>query len=96
MIAVTSLDSMIEHKESGKAGIQRLAILNHLRANPDLAMTRNELSRHFHYPIQSICGRIGELKKGGLVVEDAPRIDPITARKTKPVRLAPDLITGLQ
>ncbi|CAB3779290.1 hypothetical protein LMG28688_00792 [Paraburkholderia caffeinitolerans] len=94
MIASTSVDSLIAHKESGKAAGQRLAILNHLRADPSRAMSRNEIARHFDMPIQSVCGRVGELKDDGLVVEDLPKLDAGTDRMVKPVRAAPDLFAG--
>ncbi|HDR9065515.1 TPA: MarR family transcriptional regulator [Burkholderia contaminans] len=93
MIALTSVDSLIEQKESGKAKKQRLAILNYLRLIPSVGLSRNDIARIFGFPIQSVCGRIGELKAEGLVVEDAPRLDPFTERKVKPVRAAPDLFT---
>ncbi|SIT50477.1 hypothetical protein BN2476_830048 [Paraburkholderia piptadeniae] len=93
MIASTSVDSLIAHKESGKAAGQRLAILKHLREDPARAMSRNEIARFFDLPIQSVCGRIGELKEQGLVIEDAPKFDPGTERMVKPVRAALDPVT---
>lgn len=94
MIAVTSIDSLIEQKKTGKADRQRLAILNHLRLIPAVGLSRNDLSRIFSFPLQSVCGRVGELKAQGLVVEDLPRLDPLTRRMVKPVRAAPDLFTN--
>ena len=96
MIASTSIDSLITHKTAGLAGAQRDKILKHLHRSPRTAYSRNELSRDLNLPIQSICGRIGELKDDDLVVEDSPRRDAITGRKVKPIRISPDLITTIQ
>jgi predicted transcriptional regulator len=95
MIANTSIESLDRHRASGRADAQRLRILNRLRAAPASALTRNEIAREFDMPIQSVCGRVGELKAEGLVVEDAPRLDPVTLRKVKPVRATPDLFHTL-
>lgn len=95
MIANTSVESLEKHRVSGRAAAQRLRILNRLRASPSDAMTRNEIAREFDMRIQSVCGRIGELKAEGLVVEESPRLDPITLRNVKPVRATPDLFHTL-
>ncbi len=58
-------------------------------------MTRNELARALSLPIQSICGRVGELKDDGLVIEGAAVEDPTTHRRCKTVLIAPDLLEGL-
>ncbi|MEQ0775932.1 hypothetical protein ABLT15_26860 [Paraburkholderia tropica] len=96
MIASTSIESLDKHRASGRADAQRLRILNRLRATPADALTRNEIAREFDMRIQSVCGRIGELKAEGLVVEDSPpRLDPVTLRNVKPVRATPDLFHTL-
>lgn len=93
MIAATSIESYLAHRREGREKNQLLLVLNFLKWNPREGYTRNELSRILRLPIQSICGRIGTLKGEGLVVEDAPRKDPITERSTKPVRISPDIFT---
>lgn len=95
MIASTSIESLDKHRASGRADAQRLRILTRLRATPAAALTRNEIAREFDMRIQSVCGRIGELKAEGLVVEDSPRLDPITLRNVKPIRATPDLFHTL-
>jgi len=76
------------HPEREQALIQQRAILNLLQLSPVTGLSRNELSRALGYPLQSICGRIGELKKNRLVTEGEPRRDPFTHRLVKPVRVA--------
>ncbi|MBD1412891.1 MarR family transcriptional regulator [Burkholderia contaminans] len=96
MIANTSIDSYCAHKAEGKASIQRITVLNYLRERPGVGMTRNDLARVLRLPIQSICGRIGELKDEGLVVEGETIEDPRTHRSCKTIRIAPDLLTENQ
>lgn len=90
-IANTSRQSYDEHIAEGKREKQLTAVLNLLRKMPSAGLSRNELSRVTGFQLSAICGRVGELKDAGLVVEDAPRRDPTTGRSCKPVRIAPDL-----
>jgi hypothetical protein len=92
--AETSFLSFLAKKEDGTAAVQRLAILNFLRTVPTASFSRTDLSKIFGYPIQSVCGRIGELKDDGLVIELPKRRCPHTGQLVKPIQAAPDLLTA--
>lgn len=79
---------------TGEAKYQRERILNFLRLLPAVGLSRTDLSIVLGIKLQSVCGRVGELKADGLVIEDAPRRCPHSGRMVKPVRIAPDLFTG--
>lgn len=90
--AETSFLSHAAKREDGTADKQRIAILNLLRANPTKSYSRTDLSKIFRYPIQSVCGRIGELKDEGMVIELAKRRCTHTGQLVKPIQAAPDLL----
>jgi len=92
--AETSFLAFVAKREDGTSALQRLAILNFLRTVPTQSFSRTDLSKIFGYPIQSICGRIGELKEDGLVVELPKRRCPHTGQLVKPVQIAPDLLSN--
>jgi hypothetical protein len=91
--AETSALSYTEVKQDGTASLQRLAILNLLRAAPNSSFSRNDLATMTGFRLGSVCGRVGELKAAGLVIELAKRRCPQTGKLVKPVKIAPDLLS---
>lgn len=67
----TSVDSYHEHRDSGKLGKQQQRIVTYMRACPG-GYTRSELAAVMGARLSSVCGRINELIKRG-IVHDAPR-----------------------
>ena len=67
----TSLEAYVEHAETGKLNEQQQTIMYFMRFKPD-GVTRNELSTGTTMRLSSVCGRVNELIKKGLL-EDGPR-----------------------
>ncbi len=94
--AETSQFAYVAHKDEGNVSRQQLLLLNYLRLNRSASLSRSDLAHILGLRLQSVCGRINELKNDGLVIEDAPRRCPRSGRLVKPVRVAPDLLDRLQ
>lgn len=67
----TSLEAYVEHAETGKLSEQQQTIMYFMRFKPD-GVTRNELATGSTMRLSSVCGRVNELIKKGLL-EDGPR-----------------------
>ena len=84
MSSSTQSDSLARHRESGAAATQRIKLYETIIESK--AITRAGLSQATGFSLQSVCGRVGELKEAGLVADaDFTTTDPITFRKVRPV-----------
>lgn len=82
----TQSHSLHDHRESGGAESQRVAILNLLSHAGPLGMTRSDIARQLRFRLQSVCGRIGELKESGHAGDATFVIrDIVTGRLVRPV-----------
>jgi len=85
-VAYTSVIAYEEHKNSGKVGLQAMLIFNNMEENKDYS--RRELSELTGIELSSICGRVNEMLKIGMVEEADPRPCQFTQKTIKPVKKA--------
>jgi hypothetical protein len=57
----------------------RVRVLHALQANGE-GLTRNEIARVARLPIQSVCGRVGELLEEGRIMRGGHRPDTVSGR----------------
>ena len=82
MIQQTSLESYKKGHQTGDFTSQREKVLRHLyRSNKPLSY--NDISRQLHMHLQSVCGRMGDLRREFLVEEADSKWDYTTRRKVK-------------
>jgi hypothetical protein len=82
-VADTSIEAYHEHRDSGRLGAQHLHILDQMR--PGWGYSRRELMLITGLELSSICGRVNELVKLGMLQEQSPRKCGITGRRVVPV-----------
>ena len=83
MVRGISIEAYYKHRESGKAMSQWAAIYDYLVLR--LPLTRSEISARTGIRLSSVCGRVNELIKAGLL-EESPRRDcRITNEPAHPV-----------
>ncbi len=82
-----SIEAYQKHIDSGKQSTQWMRIyawLGHCYVKP---RTRSELASDLGMRMSSVCGRVNELIKAGLLVEDGRRKCAITNESAHPIRL---------
>lgn len=82
-VADTSIDAYHEHRDSGRLGKQAQAILDKMR--PGWGYSRRELVETTGIELSSICGRVNELLKLGILQEQSPRKCGVTGKRVVPV-----------
>lgn len=83
----TSKTALKELEESGKAGIQRAAILKFLITHPrKQGWTRRELHRETGIEISAISGRVNELLRLQLVTANDHKVCTVTAKYVEAVK----------
>jgi hypothetical protein len=89
MIADTSRLSYDAVKSDGTVTKQAGVILDLLRTFPDRPFSRFDIHAVTGMRLSSVCGRANELMKAGLVVEPGTKIDPLTGKVVKTLKLSP-------
>ena len=74
MVRETSVD--VYHKLKDYLGDVAIKVFIHIDKHPNI--TRNEIKEETQIPINSVCGRVNELIKYGLVKEGEKRLDVFT------------------
>ena len=85
MVRTTSIIAYNDLKSSGKQPTQKQIILNTLRKNKK-PMSLQEICDRTNMQINSVSGRVNDLKKANQVVEDSTRKCTITRKTITPVR----------
>lgn len=82
-VAETSIAAYHEHRDSGKVGKQAQTILDRMR--PGWGYSRRELAMVTGLELSSICGRVNELLKIGMLEEQHPRKCGVTGKTVVPI-----------
>ena len=84
-VAQTSIEAYKHHVESGAVSKQASYILQSML--PDADYSRRELAKLTSLDLSSVCGRVNELIKIGLLTEGETRLCKVTNKKIHPVKL---------
>lgn len=77
----TSIESFIEHKQSGKLGQQQENIIAYMKWHAPA--NNNMISRDLGMKISSVTARVHELREIGRLKEDSKQLCPMTQKRTK-------------
>ena len=86
-VRAISIEAYAKHIESGKQATQWMKIYAFLGSQ--LPCTRSEISRFTGIRMSSVCGRVNELIKGGLIQEHGRRQCDVTSEPAHPVGIKP-------
>lgn len=78
-------DIIVDGTMSKQCGI----ILNLLRTFPDQPFSRFDIHGVTGMRLASVCGRCSELLESALIVEVGTKVDPLTHKTVKTLKLAP-------
>ena len=79
-----SIEAYHKHLESGKALVQWVRIVEHLRKSL-CPLTRAEIAQRLNMRDSSVCGRVNELLKAKLVVEHNRQQCSVTLQQAHPI-----------
>lgn len=89
MTAHTSRLAYDEIRADGTTSKQCGIILDLLRTFPDRPFSRFDIHGVTGMRLASVCGRVNEMIAVGLVVETGTKVDPLTSKTVKTLKLAP-------
>lgn len=87
-VSDTSIENYHLHRDSGELGRQAAAVLAFIEHMPARDVSRRELAFAMKMELSSVCGRVNELLKAGLLVEGDKRACRMTGKTVHPVRPA--------
>jgi len=82
----TSIQAYNDLVESGKGSTQRAEVLKLIVSGRQYDYTRQELSHLLAMPINAVCGRVNELVKANMIIEDHKKICPHTRNEVWALR----------
>lgn len=94
-VADSSLIAYDKVRENGKLPAQQQKIVDFLGWWPGFDFTRKEINARTKIELSSVCGRVNELIKRGVLEEMPLRRCRVTGESAHPVRLVPPPKTDL-